>query len=53
MYLATATHNFKCVKIIHIYLISDQTFVNLYVKTLIWFPIIVIQPAHKMDLKLL
>ena len=29
--LATATHNFKCVKIMHICLIWDQTFANIIV----------------------
>ena len=39
--LATATHNFKWVKKIHICLIWDQTFENPDVKTLISFPIAV------------
>ena len=39
--LATATHNFKRVKITHIYLIWDQTFANLKFEH-ISFPILIL-----------
>ena len=47
--LATASHNFKWVKITHICLIWDETFANLDVYTLISVPITVIWSANKSD----
>ena len=45
--LTTPTHSFKCVKIIHICLIWDQTFLNLDVETHISFPISVNWSTNK------
>ena len=43
--LATATHNFKWVKITNIWFIWDQTFANVDVQTPILLPISVIYPV--------